>query len=62
MTLDDNGEVMSRVGKCSLELRNMKKALDLCRKRAKEIGLIESDRKQYSKRVVDHISRLDDTK
>ncbi|KAL3808246.1 hypothetical protein ACHAXA_006522 [Cyclostephanos tholiformis] len=41
MTLDDSGEVMSTAGKCSLELRGMKKALELCRKRAQETGLIE---------------------
>ena len=41
MALDVNGEVMGRAGKCSPELRGMKKALDLCRKRARETGLIK---------------------
>jgi len=39
MTLDADGHVISKAGKCSLELKGMKKALDLCRKRAKETGL-----------------------
>mmetsp|Transcript_4489 Transcript_4489/g.10054 ORF Transcript_4489/g.10054 Transcript_4489/m.10054 type:complete len:295 (-) Transcript_4489:78-962(-) len=39
MTLDADGQVMSKAGKCSLELKGMTKALDLCRKRAKETGL-----------------------
>jgi hypothetical protein len=43
MTLNDDGEVMSRAGKCSPGLRGMKRALDLCRKRARETGLLESD-------------------
>jgi len=46
MTLDTNGEVMSRAGKCSMELQGMKKALDLCRERAQETGLVECRRKQ----------------
>ena len=37
MTLNDKGEVMKKAGKCSLDLKGMKKALDACRKRAKEI-------------------------
>lgn len=39
MTLDDGGEVISKAGKCSLQLKGMKKALEMCRKRAKETGL-----------------------
>jgi len=39
MTLNDNGEVMKKAGKCSLELKGMKKALDACRKRAKDIDI-----------------------
>ena len=41
MALDVHGGVMSTAGKCSLELRGMKKALDLCRKRAQETGLVK---------------------
>jgi alpha-tubulin suppressor-like RCC1 family protein len=41
IALDVNGGVMSKAGKCSLELRGMKKALDLCRKRAQETGLVK---------------------
>jgi len=41
MTLDANGEVMGKAGKCSMESKGMKKALALCRKRAKETGLLE---------------------
>jgi len=37
MTLNDKGEVMKKAGKCSLELKGMKRALDACRKRAKDI-------------------------
>ncbi|KAL3800755.1 hypothetical protein ACHAW5_002469 [Stephanodiscus triporus] len=40
MTLDVNGEVLSTAGKCSLELQGMKEALDMCRERAQETGLI----------------------
>lgn len=39
MTLNDTGEVMKKVGKCSIEIKGMKRALDMCRKRAKETGL-----------------------
>ncbi|KAL7539986.1 hypothetical protein ACHAXR_010654 [Thalassiosira sp. AJA248-18] len=39
MTLDSNGDVKSRVGKCSMEMKGMKRALEACQKRAKEIGL-----------------------
>lgn len=39
MTLDDNGEVMNKAGKCSLELKGMKRALELCQIRAKDTGL-----------------------
>lgn len=37
MTLNDKGEVMKKAGKCSLGLKGMKRALDACRKRAKDI-------------------------
>lgn len=36
MTLNDKGDVMKKAGKCSLELKGMKRALDACRKRAKD--------------------------
>lgn len=39
MTLDARGEVMNRAGKCSMELKGMAKALDVCRKRAQKTGL-----------------------
>ena len=39
MTLDDDGQIKNSVGKCS----KIKKALELCRKRAAESGLIGSD-------------------
>lgn len=40
MTLDDGGDVLARAGKCSIEMKGMKRALEACRKRAKETGLI----------------------
>jgi len=40
MTLDDNGQMKSSVGKCS----KLRKALELCQKRAVESGLIDSNR------------------
>ena len=36
MTLNDKGEVMKKAGKCSLELKGMKRALEACRKRAQD--------------------------
>lgn len=45
MTLDAGGGVMSTAGKCSLELQGMKRALDLCQKRAQETGLMNNHRK-----------------
>ena len=42
MTLNDSGEVMKKAGKCSIEIKGMKRALDMCRKRAKETGLLNS--------------------
>jgi alpha-tubulin suppressor-like RCC1 family protein len=46
LTLDDTGQVISTTGKCSLDLPGMKKALDICRKRALVSGLIQFDTKQ----------------
>lgn len=46
LTLDDTGQVISMTGKCSFELSGMKKALDMCRKRAHVSGLIQYDKKQ----------------
>lgn len=46
LTLGDTGQVISTTGKCSLELQGMKKALDLCRKRAHVSGLIQHEKKQ----------------
>ncbi|KAL7451056.1 hypothetical protein ACHAWC_002902 [Mediolabrus comicus] len=40
MTLDDTGQMKNSVGKCS----KIKKALELCQKRALESGLIENSR------------------
>ena len=39
MTLDADGEVLGRAGKCSLEFKGVKRALETCRKRARETGL-----------------------
>lgn len=39
MTLDARGDVLSRAGKCSMQLKGIAKALDVCRKRAQETGL-----------------------
>lgn len=45
LTLGDTGQVISMTGKCSLELSGMKKALDMCRKRAHVSGLIRKETK-----------------
>ena len=42
VTLNDRGEVIKKAGKCSIEIKGMKRALDMCRKRAKETGLLNS--------------------
>ncbi|KAL7518118.1 hypothetical protein ACHAWX_002977 [Stephanocyclus meneghinianus] len=42
-TLDDRGTVKNVAGKCSFEIKGLQRALDLCRKRAHEDGLISSE-------------------
>ena len=42
MTLNESGDILNKAGKCSMEAKGMQKALERCRKRAKETGLINA--------------------